>query len=358
MVCFLYMAAVSFVFMLLFSKNSFLYPINNGPDINMFYTMGKGIANGLVCYRDIFDQKGPFWYFVYSLAYLIDKDGFLGVFLIEIISFSVFLFFVYRMMKLYKVERFIYIAAPLLAFVTCGNFSFLQGGQVEELIYPLMAYMFFSLLRYFKTDYPTKPMPPLTLFFNGICSGLVFWSKFTLITLWFIFMAALFFIMIKERQIKQAFLSCLYFLAGTMVPTAPVLIYFAAVGELPLLFEVYLKMNLFGYSTVRAGAEETLGKALKNAKFGLKRISSSLVITALGILGFAAAKKDIFPIGAQSLFSRFSLPFFLQEFMRAVRALYTIPPRSLLSLPSERSFWAIYFPKFRGILRKRELAPL
>lgn len=81
----LFAAAVSLIFLSFFSKNSFFYPLNNGADINMFYTMGKGIANGLVCYRDIFDQKGPIWYFLYTIAYFLDRNGYWGIFLIEII---------------------------------------------------------------------------------------------------------------------------------------------------------------------------------------------------------------------------------------------------------------------------------
>lgn len=291
----LFAAAVSLIFLSFFSKNSFFYPLNNGADINMFYTMGKGIANGLVCYRDIFDQKGPIWYFLYTIAYLLDSNGYWGIFLIEIISFTFFLYFTYKMMKLYGGEKFFYFVAPILAFCTMGNGSFWQGGQAEELIFPLLAYLLYSLLRYFKEDYPEKPMDYKTLLINGICSGLVFWSKFTLIVPWFIFMAGVFIIMISRRQIKEAFISCFVFLGGTFIPTIFVLIYFIANGAVGDLVEVYFMENIFGYSPTVQSDESTLVTLWNNVKLGIERIGPSMVLALFGGLGLLFAKKRYLP---------------------------------------------------------------
>lgn len=291
----LFAAAVSLIFLSFFSKNSFFYPLNNGADINMFYTMGKGIANGLVCYRDIFDQKGPIWYFLYTIAYLLDPNGYWGIFLIEIISFAFFLYFTYKMMKLYGGEKFFYFVAPILAFCTMGNGSFWQGGQAEELIFPLLAYLLYSLLRYFKEDYPEKPMPYKTLLINGICSGLVFWSKFTLIMPWFIFMAGVFIIMISRRHIKESFISCFVFLGGTFIPTIFVLIYFIANGAVSDLLEVYFIENIFGYSPTVQSNESAVVALWKNLKVGIERIGPSMVLALFGAAGMLFVKKRYLP---------------------------------------------------------------
>lgn len=292
---FLFSAAVSIIFLSFFSKNSFFYPLNNGADINMFYTMGKGIANGLVCYRDIFDQKGPIWYFLYAIAYLLDRNGYYGIFLIEVIAFSFFLYFTYKMMKLYGGERFFIFVAPILAFCAMGNPSFWQGGQAEELIFPLLGYLLYSLLRYFKEDYPEKPMDYRTLLFNGICSGLVFWSKFTLIMPWFIFMAGLFVILVSRRHVKDAFKSCLVFLGGTFIPTVPVLLYFAFNSATADLIQVYFIENIFGYSPTVQSDESTLTTLWKNVETGIERIGPSAVLALFGAAGMLFMKKRYLP---------------------------------------------------------------
>ena len=41
------------------SKSSPLYPFNDWPDVNMFFTMGKGMLKGRVPFVDLQEQKGP-----------------------------------------------------------------------------------------------------------------------------------------------------------------------------------------------------------------------------------------------------------------------------------------------------------
>ena len=59
----LYCLFVSFCFLTICTKSSFLYPLNNGSDIQCFFTVGKGMMHGLVPYRDLVEQKGPLLYF-------------------------------------------------------------------------------------------------------------------------------------------------------------------------------------------------------------------------------------------------------------------------------------------------------
>ena len=75
------------VLILLFTtRSSVLFVCNNWDDANSYFTMGKGMMNGMVIYRDLYDQKGPFLYLLYGLAYLISNKTFLGVFIFEIIA--------------------------------------------------------------------------------------------------------------------------------------------------------------------------------------------------------------------------------------------------------------------------------
>ena len=75
------------------STSSPLYPFNPWDDVNVFFTLGRGIKHGLVPYKDIFDHKGPLLYFIYFLAVLISEKSFVGVWLIECIAASVYAVF-------------------------------------------------------------------------------------------------------------------------------------------------------------------------------------------------------------------------------------------------------------------------
>ena len=69
----LFCLMVSFSMLLFTSKNSFLYTFNDWCDANAFFTVGKSIIHGLVPYKDLFEQKGPLLYFIYSFGYLISQ---------------------------------------------------------------------------------------------------------------------------------------------------------------------------------------------------------------------------------------------------------------------------------------------
>ena len=47
---------ISFVLLFFCSMTSYLFPIHNWVDQNCFLTLGKGILEGTVPYRDLFEQ--------------------------------------------------------------------------------------------------------------------------------------------------------------------------------------------------------------------------------------------------------------------------------------------------------------
>ena len=52
--CFCLLTAT--MILLFCSQNSPLYPMNDWVDVNAFFTVGKGMMNGLVPYKDLFEQ--------------------------------------------------------------------------------------------------------------------------------------------------------------------------------------------------------------------------------------------------------------------------------------------------------------
>lgn len=113
-------------------KELFLYPLNNGSDIQCFFTVGKGMMHGLVPYRDLVEQKGPLLYFLYGLASLVSSRSFFGVYLLEILSYTFFLFYSYKIVTLFfqpAVSNYFYIAAPLMALVSFVSPSFFTAGR-------------------------------------------------------------------------------------------------------------------------------------------------------------------------------------------------------------------------------------
>ena len=76
----LYFFLAAFLLMLFVTRSSFLYPCNDWCDANSYFSVGKALFHGKMPYRDVFDQKGMYLYFLYGLSYLVSHTTFLGVF--------------------------------------------------------------------------------------------------------------------------------------------------------------------------------------------------------------------------------------------------------------------------------------
>ncbi len=115
---------ISFIVLSFTSNNSFLYCANEWVDVNAFFTVGKSMMNGIIPYKDIFEQKGPLVYFIYGIAYLINNTSYIGVFIIEIITMTITLIFANKCIKLFLDKKWGFIILPIFTMLICTSGSF------------------------------------------------------------------------------------------------------------------------------------------------------------------------------------------------------------------------------------------
>lgn len=234
------------------SRSSPFYPINDWVDSNCFFTVGKSMVSGKVPYLDIYEQKGIFLYFLHALAYLVSPRGFFGVYLIEVASFSAFLYITYRISRLFS-GRIASAAclAPLSLAVLCTR-AFCQGDSAEQLLMPLLLYPVYCLLRSLREGrggVPTKWETAIV----GAFFALALLTKFTLVGVFFGCTLSLVVICIIRREMKLCLLRALWFLAGAVAAVLPFAVYLGANGALPAFFEVYFYNNMFLYPLYSGG---------------------------------------------------------------------------------------------------------
>ena len=254
---------VSFVILLFTSKNSFLYQYNDWMDANAFFTVGKSMMNGIVPYRDLFEQKGIFLYLIYGLGYLISNKTFYGVFLLEVISFSIFLKYVMKIVKIFIKEKYSYYIIPILSLIICTSKAFVHGGSAEEFCLPLFA----ITLYYFFKHFENKKLNFKELFICGFCAGLVLLIKYTLLGFWLGFMAFVALNYFFKKDYKNFILSCVYFLVGMFVPFIISLIYFGINNAISDFFNVYFYINMTAYTRDSSNLIFTLIKGFGGSLF-------------------------------------------------------------------------------------------
>ena len=288
------------VFIGLCSRSSPLYPFNDWDDNNCFFTVGKSMLHGRVVYRDIYEQKGVLLYFLYGLAYLVSHTSFAGVYLLETLSFSAFLYLAYRTARLFVSRLPACLMLPCLAAVVCSSYSFFLGGSVEQLCLPLIYLPLYCFLQ--TAERGEGPLPGKgTVIGLGFAAGCVLWMKYTLLGIYVGYVLFIAVYLLSRREFAALFRAAGQFLLGVLAASAPWLLYFAVNGALKDLFTVYFYNNIFLYTEME---ESRLALAMANLKAGILWNSRTSLAIALGFLAALLSKRDwAFKAGLFSLYA-------------------------------------------------------
>ncbi|MEN6298708.1 MAG: hypothetical protein ABFD51_02160 [Anaerolineaceae bacterium] len=287
------------IYLLIATQSSPLYPFNDWVDANYYFTMGKGVMHGLVPYQDLFERKGPLLYFIYGLASLVSYRSFLGVFILEVIAFSFFLFISFKILNLFVNRKLAATSLPLLAILILNLKAFAQGGSAEEFCLPLAAVSIYHLLRFLKSNDPSV-LTRRTFFWNGVIAGCVLWVKFSMLGFWLGWIIALFVNLILQRRNRQAFFGVGVFLIGILAATVPWILYFGINHAIPDWINTYFIINLTSY-TEKLSFLARLGRILSNlaTQFSNNPLFSSMLW--LGLVAFIAFPKFISQLGNRLL---------------------------------------------------------
>lgn len=266
----------------LVSTCSPLYPFNPWDDANCFFTLGRGILHGLVPYRDLYEQKGPLLYFIYALVALLSEKSFIGAWLIELVTTSVFAVYSWKLIKLFtEPSKYMLVLMPLFLGITYSNGMFNFGGNAEEFCFPLLTVAFYFGLRAIinGNGLPSNK----ETFFCGLITGILFWIKFTLIGFIAGFCIYILVAAIKRKEIKKLFSLIGLFLAAFIIITIPILIYFVATGSLRDLWESYFYNKIFYVNT--------------SVAYGIMKVPViKNIITVVVSLGMVSVEYPHFPV--------------------------------------------------------------
>ena len=279
---FLGACGISFLLMLLLTRSSFLYPYNNWDDSNSYFSMGKSMFHGILIYRDIFDQKGPYLYFLYGLCSLVSGTTFRGVFLMEIFLGAADLLLIGRILNLFCRPQTAAFLSPILFACMCASKSFYWGGCAEEICLPFLLFPLYVLLRTLQHNRRTG-FSPRDVFLSGLCCGFVFCVKFTLMGFFLGFALS---VILTCRSFREFARLAGWFLLGTLLPFVPWVIYFGITGGLDDWYRVYIYTNVFLYSDFGANSH---GASASQKIYDLAKLLYWLILDNLQYFIFVIA---------------------------------------------------------------------
>lgn len=255
----LFFAVFSFAVMYICTASSFRYAVNPWNDANAFFTVGKAMANGLVPYKDVFEQKGPLLYGIHALAYLISKTSFTGVYIFESVAAVFTSYFTYKISELYINKILSVLISSLTLVFIVNSYCFYLGDSAEEFVLPMMAASLYFIMKYFKNPTENR-LKKSSYFVVGIFVGCTAMIKFTLIGFWFGYMAVLMiYTLTVEKKIKDVIVFVLMFFAGVFAAIAPWIIYLGINGALKDFINIYFVLNSTAYIENKSFLDKTLG---------------------------------------------------------------------------------------------------
>lgn len=262
-----YCLLISLLLLGVCSKSSPLYPMNDWVDVHCFFTMGKSMLHGQVLYADLYEQKGPVLYFIYALVTLISDSSFIGVFLLEVATFSFFLYICAKLVKLYLGNSiWMYLIPGILATAVVISPAFSHGGSVEQMCLGFMSYGFYSVLRAIREN---RPLTFREGVFNGVFAGMILWIKFTMLGFYAgLCLSVLIWYLVKVKDVRKPLQVVGGFLLGAAAVSSVVFVYFALNHALKDLYTAYFYNNLFLYpSESGSKLKQILGCLLYGLKF-------------------------------------------------------------------------------------------
>ena len=282
-------AAVTFC-----SKSSPLYPLNDWVDSNCFFTVGKGMFQGLVPYRDLLEQKGPLLYFLHGVGWLFSHETFHGVWVLECIAAAAFLWFAHLTARLYCGQTAV-LLIPVLSVIVYTSGAFSHGDSAEEFCLPLLTCGLWLGLRHMEEHNAPSVGHALLI---GATAGCVFWIKFNLTGFYLGWFLAPALSLVQKRKWGDLCRMTLWILAGAALSTLPWLLYFQSKNAVGDWLTVYLYDNIFLYTDdpARSGLIWKLTMLLDGAASVQRALPALPALAVLGYLWLAASGNRLGPV--------------------------------------------------------------
>ena len=215
-------------------------PLNKGitkNDSAVFQIMGKGMLDGQVIYKDLFDHKGPIMYIINAIAYLISPQ--ICLFIVEILFIYIGAVFIFKTSKMFinkEISLIMSLLYLMLIFVTISG-----GNFTEEYAMTFTSMALYCIIKIiYMNEYENKILWGVI----GATFALNFFIKPTYIAVWMAFGIIQFIYSIKEKKIKELLKYVFYMIIGILVVTIPIMIYLVLNNDINDFINAFFVMNM------------------------------------------------------------------------------------------------------------------
>lgn len=246
----------SVLFLLFYSTATSPLTSYYGEDSAFYAMVGAAMKHGLLPYRDFYEMKGPYMFWIEYFGQLISEGRF-GTFCIQTINMTLTIGIILCIVNLLlkkvtvkKIQRFVIYICSVLFSLLIISFTFEGGNLTEEFSYPVMVLCLYLCLKYFDDqDRSTVSNHPLKIgFIYGMAFG--FFAFVRIINAAFLGAVLLTIViyLISKKNWKNILQNAVVFIAGVIVAMLPACIWALTQGILKdMIHQVFVLA--FSYST-------------------------------------------------------------------------------------------------------------
>lgn len=246
----------SVLFLLFYSTATSPLTSYYGEDSAFYAMVGAAMKHGLLPYRDFYEMKGPYMFWIEYFGQLISEGRF-GTFCIQTINMTLTIGIILCIVNLLlknvtvkKIQSFIIYICSVLFSLLIISFTFEGGNLTEEFSYPVMVLCLYLCLKYFDDqDRSSVSDHPLKIgFIYGMAFG--FFAFVRIINAAFLGAVLLTIViyLISKKNWKNILQNAVVFIAGVIVAMLPACIWALTQGILKdMIRQVFVLA--FSYST-------------------------------------------------------------------------------------------------------------
>ena len=225
-------------------------------DGSVFFAIGRSMKAGMVVYRDLFDHKGWFLYFLNYLGACISDRNTVGLYIIE--ALFVFSDLVLGfLIGIRYLDRKRSVLFSLLMSAVLLNYFTHESGNITEFYAVTFIFLSVYLVIRFDED-QNKTHPASYMLIHGLNAGLCFFLRPNLVVMFGAVPLVVLFTLLRDKRYADVFRNIMGGAAGLGLAFAPPLMYALIFGCLPDMFFQMITFNL-GYS-----GEMGISEKLKN----------------------------------------------------------------------------------------------
>ncbi len=233
---------ITFAFLAIFSYyTSPFTTCDNGYDAAFFRLVGQGMTKGYLPYRDFFDMKGPFLFFIEYIGQLLSY-GRLGLFFLQWINLFCSIVIICKIFDLYHISNRIIQICLLMPLAFIASYTFEGGNLTEEFSLIELCSCLFLCLYYFKSIEMPNNLCNTRFYWcaglwYGICFGLLLMIRITNAALICSMLLIISFDLINTKKFRDFGICACMFIVGLTLSMIPAILFFGMKGLIGEAFE-------------------------------------------------------------------------------------------------------------------------